>query len=293
MRRQSWAGPAIALLVGLALVGGYAASTGADLPPAVPALGQGVTTIGVDADPTQSPANTKTFLGSIESCISVATNDTFTIDIFVTDVVDLIAWGMYLQYDGSVVNVTAVNVQMFQTANPGSTVFNASESTPDSNGMFYASAADIGTGAEDTGSGVLARLTLRAVGPGLSPAVLILPELKDKDNQFIGDSNGDGYFDGPVFNGQITVDQPDSDGDGLADPCDPDDDNDTVPDTTDNCHFTPNSDQTDTDGDGLGDACDNCPLVPNPDQNDFDHDGIGDACDNDNDNDTVPDATDN
>ncbi|GAG07106.1 unnamed protein product, partial [marine sediment metagenome] len=38
--------------------------------------------------------------------------------------------------------------------------------------------------------------------------------------------------------------------------CDPDDDNDTVPDVSDNCPLTPNVDQTDSDGDGLGNACD-------------------------------------
>jgi len=122
------------------------------------------TSIGIDADPTRLPANTATSLGSAEACISVATDDSFDIDIFVIGVADLVAWDTYLQYDGSVVNVTAVNVQMFQAANPGSSVFNASAATPDSDGTFYVSAADLGTGAEDSGSGVLARVTLQAVG---------------------------------------------------------------------------------------------------------------------------------
>ena len=255
--------------------------------------GQGTTTIGVDADPTQSPANTATSLGSIESCIAVATNDTFDIDIFITDVVDLMSWGMYLQYDGSVVNVTAVNVQMFQAANPSSDVFNASESTPDSDGTFYVSAAELGGDAEDSGSGVLARLTLRAVGPGFSPAELLSSMFKDKNNEFIGDTNGDGYFDGPVFNAYVAVDQPDTDGDGIPDPCDTDDDDDTIPDTTDNCPLVSNPDQVDFDDDGIGDACDNCPNTYNPDQADNDGDGSGDACDDDDDDDTVLDASDN
>jgi len=230
-----------------------------DLAGVAPALSQGATTMGVDADPTQLPANTATSLGSIESCISVATSDTFDIDIFVTDVVDLMSWEMYLQYDGSVVNVTAVNVEMFQAANSGSDIFNASESPPDSDGTFYISAAELGVGAEDSGSGVLARLTLEAVGPGVSPADLVSPMLRDKNNDAIGDTDDDGYFDGTVFNAQVAVDQPDTDGDGIPDPCDDDDDGDTIPDTTDNCPLVSNPDQTDTDGDGVGDACDLCP----------------------------------
>ena len=86
--------------------------------------------------------------------------------------------------------------------------------------------------------------------------------------------------------------QLDTDGDGLGNACDPDDDNDGVPDTGDNCALTPNPGQLDTDGDGLGNACDpdddndtvldgadNSPLVPNTDQADSDFDGVGDACD--------------
>jgi len=58
----------------------------------------------------------------------------------------------------------------------------------------------------------------------------------------------------------------DSDGDGVADPCD-------------NCPSDPNPDQLDVDADGVGDACDNCPTAPNPKQEDPDGDGIGLACD--------------
>ncbi len=73
--------------------------------------------------------------------------------------------------------------------------------------------------------------------------------------------------------------QTDSDSDGLGNVCDPDDDNDTVLDASDNCSLVPNPDQTNTDGDTYGDACDNCPAVSNPGQEDFEADGIGDACD--------------
>jgi YVTN family beta-propeller protein len=56
-------------------------------------------------------------------------------------------------------------------------------------------------------------------------------------------------------------DQADEDGDGIGDPCDPDDDNDGVNDDGDNCPLIANSDQADADGDDLGDLCD---PTPNP-----------------------------
>jgi len=54
----------------------------------------------------------------------------------------------------------------------------------------------------------------------------------------------------------------------LGDVVDPDDDNDTIPDAADNCHFVANAGQTDGDLDGRGDACD--PL----DDRDPDGDGV-------------------
>jgi len=92
-----------------------------------------------------------------------------------------------------------------------------------------------------------------------------------------------------------------------------DSDGDGVPDFRDNCPFIANSDQTDTNGNGIGDVCDpdedgdgiadktlikdpvsgnvtgstpipssmggdNCPMIPNHDQLDSTNSGIGDAC---------------
>lgn len=84
----------------------------------------------------------------------------------------------------------------------------------------------------------------------------------------------------------------DTDGDGVPDTCDSDDDNDRIPDASDNCPLTSNPGQADADGDGLGDECDsdddndsildstdNCPLTANSGQEDTDNDGTGNECD--------------
>jgi len=171
--------------------------------------------VGVDADPS---GNTATSLGTIDSCVSVKKGDEFAVDVFVTEVSDLLGWEAYFSFDGSILNVTDRDVKLFQAASAGSDVFDASESLPSSGGLYRLGAIDIAQPlAPDSGSGVLARLTLEAVGAGISPAILITLDanndgspdlgnrLLDPQGLPIGDNNGDAFFDGPVFNAQIAV----------------------------------------------------------------------------------------
>lgn len=91
---------------------------------------------------------------------------------------------------------------------------------------------------------------------------------------------------------------PDQDSDNTPDCTDTDDDNDTIPDTSDNCSLVPNLNQADSDHNGVGDACeldrdgdgisdglDNCPDTKNSTQANLDGDSQGDACDSDQDGD--------
>jgi len=179
-------------------------------------MAQAAVAIGVDADPA---GNTATSLGPIDSCRSVSTGETFQVDIVITDVVDLLAWDAYFVYDTPVVNIAEPPVIMFQDANPGSNVFDLSEALPDIDGLYEVAAADLAEPpAADSGWGVLARLTLKAVGPGVSQASLPLvdvnkdgtidfgPVLRNLQDETVGDTDGDGFFDGVVYNAQIVVD---------------------------------------------------------------------------------------
>jgi hypothetical protein len=179
-------------------------------------MAQTRTSIGMDANPADSTA---TSLGPIDSCVSVSTGDTFDVDIFVTDVTDLLAWEVYFTYDSSIVNIVDHDVEMFQAGNEGSNIFDLSEVLPDLDALYQLSAADLGDPpAPDSGSGVLARLTLKAVGPGISPARVspidfnndgtmdLGPFLNDLHGKPIGDADNDGLFDGQISAAQIAVD---------------------------------------------------------------------------------------
>jgi hypothetical protein len=170
MRRMLWQGTLAGVLVFAAVLGAQSFLDGGEVGQASSPV-----SLGVDADP---DGNTATSLGSIDSCISVGVGDTFTIDVFIRDVENLQVWHVFVRYDPSVVNITDRDVEMFLAADPGSDVVDHSYGDPSLSGAYDLLVADAADDPpHESGSGVLARLTLTAIEPGLTPIEIDDPVL--------------------------------------------------------------------------------------------------------------------
>lgn len=170
-----------------------------------PGVSPPVTSVGVD---TKSTGNTATVLGAIEQCNFMRLGASLDVDIFVTNVSDLLGWSSEISYDPTVLRITAINVDMFQNADGQSRIFNASDPAPDSDGLYTVSAIDLAAPPhEDSGSGVLVRVTFTSINLGLSSISLGSTTLTDVNGLSIGDVNGDGSFDGTVYSGLVGVEQ--------------------------------------------------------------------------------------
>jgi hypothetical protein len=172
--------------------------------------------VGLDAITDENDA---TSLGTIEDCVEVANGDEVAVDLYVKSVDELIAWQMWLAYDPAVLEVADRDVELFLGGGENANVFDASDQTPDSDGRYFLSAANLNEDSEGTsGSGVLARITFTAVGTGISELDLRTedlnsddvadrgPFLRDVDAQPIGDDDDDTFFDGTLRNAAVAVD---------------------------------------------------------------------------------------
>jgi cell division septation protein DedD len=131
--------------------------------------------LAIDAIPA---GNTATSLGAIDPCVSVSSGKTFDLDVTISGVTELQVWNLTFKYDPSVVNVVSRDVLMLLAANPGSNVTDLSYGDPSHAGPYELEARDAAEqqAAHESGSGVLVRLTLQAVGPGKMPAILDLQD---------------------------------------------------------------------------------------------------------------------
>jgi hypothetical protein len=155
---------------------------------------------------------------TVDGCIEVDLGDTVEVEIRVSGVSELLAWDVYYAYDRQVVEVTGRDVRLFLESQQNSNVFDLSDPLPNSTGLYRLGAADTGgSGAAETGGGILAVLSLEPKRKGISWSALyrsdadgngtidIGPTLTALGGHHISDLDGDGIFDGSLPGGQIAV----------------------------------------------------------------------------------------
>lgn len=155
---------------------------------------------------------------AVDKCIEVDPGETFQVAISIGGVSNLMAWDIYYAYDSRYLEVVDKDVRQLLNKEPNSKVFDFSDPVPNTTGLYRVGAADTGgSGAEEDGGGVLAVLTLRALDEGSSWSALVRedrdgdgmyeygPTLTEVGGIHIGDTDGDGIFDGSVRRGQIAV----------------------------------------------------------------------------------------
>lgn len=163
-------------------------------------------TLGVDVD---TAGNTASALGTIESCKRVEVNNSFDIDLYITDVSGMRGWEYYLGFDPTKIHVISQEFLMV-------TGFPAPDPVPDSHSPHFLA---VGATTQVSGSGVLARLTFQADAGGVSNIAIAHNPLwpRVSGNDPIGDTTGDGYFDGPLIAGSVAVGQDCSGGPIITD----------------------------------------------------------------------------
>ena len=179
-------GALLLVLVGLSLLRGSTSSA------------QTPTVLGIDVAP---GSNTAGLVDTVDTCVEVAVGDRFPIDIYVADVESLRAWELRFAFDSDVVQIVDYDYNLF-LGGVFSSLFEVEK--PD---RYFLAAAEPRT--PDSGSGVLARLTLEAVGSGVSPAEIVMepgylaPRLSNVDNV-----QGNDLFAGPVSQAKVAVAEP-------------------------------------------------------------------------------------
>jgi hypothetical protein len=160
---------ALAALTGVALVALLATSLAAN---AESSEGP-IELLAIDTDPT---GNTATSVGDVEVCSRLEVGDQYEVDVIVKGVPEstgsagaLTGIDFTISYDERYVEVVDVQADdQFLNAESGSNLIDFTEEVPDTDGLFHVALADFGDNADESGDGILARITLEGIGVGTS-----------------------------------------------------------------------------------------------------------------------------
>jgi hypothetical protein len=168
-------------------------------------VAENVDLIAVD---TVTSGNSPATVGAVDVCSRIEVGDEYDVDIVVEGIPELdeggelVSFEFVFRYDERYVEIVGADVtgQLLGEL-PGSNVIDFTNETPDDDGVFQVAAVDFGTGADESGDGVLARLTLRGTGQGTSALSLTSILLHDSSPEDIIDR----YEFDAVQNGLIAV----------------------------------------------------------------------------------------
>ena len=177
--------------------------------PAADVSGATAVSVAIDMDVTGNDARLTNGL-TLQSCVSVAGATTRSIDILIPSpgvaaADGIMGYQFTLNYNLAIVNVSAEDNAFLLNARSGSDLRSFPDPTPDA-GAYFSAAVDFGTlgiepaGTSETGPGVVARITLNAVGPGVSALTL-------SDVILVTANNSEIPIDS-ITNAQIAVDTP-------------------------------------------------------------------------------------
>lgn len=197
-------GPRKAALVALSLLLALSLTTALLLGPG-PGRAQSSTYLGLDL---VSDGNSAAFLDSVQDCVEVQVGDLLPLDIFIGDAHELQAFELRFAFDPELLRMAGHDFEQFLiTTAPRGSVF-PTLFEMEKPGRYFLAAAEF-RGTPDSGSGVLARLTMEVLAPGRSPVAIVTdpsflsPHLTDADNP-----KGEDLFQGPVSDGEVAVGEP-------------------------------------------------------------------------------------
>ena len=123
----------------------------------------------------------------------------FDVNVWIEDVADLVGFEFEFVFDPALVKVVGLNVNLFLASPPGASIMDFSDGLPDSDGSYTVAAINFGPAPGATGSGLLARLTLSAVGAGEGALTLDAVGLVNSASEYIDV--------GAITNGRVAVAQ--------------------------------------------------------------------------------------
>jgi hypothetical protein len=142
-------------------------------------------TVDLVAIDTDIAGNTATSFGDIDTCTRIEPGASLEVDVIVDAIPEdrpLTAIQFELFYDPAIVHATAIDYEMLIAANAFQAFVFLTNPLPDSDGFFLVGYNDADVNPE-SGPGVLTRITLTAVGTGVSNLSLVAIDLRDDHNE--------------------------------------------------------------------------------------------------------------